>query len=379
MRFLHTADWHIGKKLHGYDLLEEQRHAFQQILAIAKEEAVDGIVIAGDLYDRSVPAVEAVETFNDMMIQMNLIDKYPVFAISGNHDSSTRLETGGPWFSYLNFHLATRLEQAFQPVEFMDTQFFLLPYFEPIAARLHFEMDEIRTIDQAMSVVIEEMKKKFDPEKSHVLVSHFFVAGSEKTESETKLTVGGLDTVPLSYLEDFDYVALGHLHGKNALNGKNARYSGSPLKFSLSEMNQEKGVWIVDTDKNTTIFRFRELQPLRDIKQLQGSFSELTDQTFYENLNRNDYIHIQLTDRAVISNMMNRLRQVYPRIIGVERLYGRDNPINKNSVKPSLKKLAPLELVEQFFEEVTHEKLTSQQVKWVEDSLKSIHQEERGE
>lgn len=379
MRFLHTADWHIGKKLHGYDLLAEQKDVFQQILTIAKEESVDGIVIAGDLYDRSVPAIEAVEAFNDMMIQMNLVNKFPVFAISGNHDSSTRLETGGPWFSHLNFHLATRLEQAFQPIEFMNTQFFLLPYFEPIAARLYFKNEEIRTIEQAMLIVIEEMKKQFNPEKAQVLVSHFFVAGSDKTESETKLTVGGLDTIPLSYLADFDYVALGHLHGKNALNGENARYSGSPLKFSLSEMNQEKGVWLVETAKNKTTFQFKAVEPLRDIKQIQGSFSELTDQKFYESIDRNDYLHIQLTDRAVIANMMNRLRQIYPRIIGVERLYGRENPISQNSTESTLKKLAPLELVAQFFEEVTNEELTDQQVKWVEDSLKNIHQEERGE
>lgn len=379
MRFLHTADWHIGKKLHGYDLLEEQKNVFQQILMIAKEEAVDGIVIAGDLYDRSVPSVEAVEVFNEMMVQLNLVNQFPVFAISGNHDSSTRLETGGPWFSHLNFHLATRLEQAFQPIEYKETQFFLLPYFEPIAARQYFENEEIRTIQQAMSVVVEEMKKKFDSKKSHVLVSHFFVAGSQKTESETKLTVGGLDTVPLSYLKDFDYVALGHLHGKNALKGDNARYSGSPLKFSLSEMNQEKGVWIVETTNNATSFQFRTVTPLRDIQQIQGSFTELTNQTFYENIERNDYIHIQLTDRAVIANMMNRLRQIYPRIIGVERLYGRENPTRHNSTESKLKKLAPLELVADFFEKVTNEQLTTQQIKWVEESLKIIHQEERGE
>lgn len=379
MRFLHTADWHIGKKLHGYDLLEEQKDAFQQILTIAKEEAVDAIVIAGDLYDRSVPAVEAIETFNEMMIQLNLIEKYPVFAISGNHDSSTRLETGGPWFSHLDFHLATRLEQAFQPIEFLETQFFLLPYFEPIAARMYFKNDEIRTIEQAMALVVAEMKKKFNPNKRHILVSHFFVAGSEKTESETKLTVGGLDTVPLNYLEEFDYVALGHLHGKNALNGKNARYSGSPLKFSLSEMTQEKGVWIVETTKEETNFQFRGLKPLRDIKQIKGSFVELTEQKFYEKLDKNDYIHIQLMDRAVIPNMMNRLRQIYPRIIGVERLYGRENPSYEKQTSDSIKKLAPFELIEQFFKEVTEEELTDQQIKWVEESLKLIHQEERGE
>ncbi|MBM7690050.1 exonuclease sbcCD subunit D [Enterococcus ureilyticus] len=378
MRFLHTADWHIGKKLHGYDLLEEQVDAFQQILTIAKKEQVDAIVVAGDLYDRSVPSVEAIEVFNKMIIEMNLQEKFPVLAISGNHDSSTRLETGGPWFIQSNFHLNTRLDQAFQPVEMENTQFFLLPYFEPISARLYFDNEEIRTIEQAMKEVVTEMKKQFKPDMKHVLVSHFFVAGSEKSDSETKLMVGGLDTVPLSLLESFDYVALGHLHGKNALQAENARYSGSPLKFSLSEMNQKKGVWIVDTKANETTFEFKEITPLRNVIQIEGSFKELTTQEFYESIDRENYLHIQLTDRAVIPNMMNQLRKIYPRVIGVERLFGREVQQKHNETKKEIKTLAPNELVAQFFSDVTGEELTRQQQVWIKENLAEIYQAERG-
>ncbi|WP_207695470.1 DNA repair protein SbcD/Mre11 [Enterococcus sp. DIV0212c] len=379
MRFLHTADWHIGKKLHGYDLLEEQADAFQQILTIAKDEKVDAIVVAGDLYDRSVPSVEAIEVFNRMIIEMNLQEKFPVLAISGNHDSSTRLETGGPWFIQSDFYLNTRLDQAFQPVEIQNTQFFLLPYFEPISARIYFDNDDIRTIEQAMKEVIIEMKQQFKPNMAHVLVSHFFVAGSEKSDSETKLMVGGLDTVPLSLLESFDYVALGHLHGKNALQAENARYSGSPLKFSLSEMNQKKGVWIVDTQVSDTTFEFKEITPLRDVTQIEGSFKELIAPDYYEAINREDYLHIQLTDRAVIPNMMNQLRQIYPRVIGVERLYGREEQQKKTENKKEIKALAPTELVDQFFSEVTGESLTKQQEDWIKENLAEIHQAERGQ
>ncbi|ALS01255.1 exonuclease sbcCD subunit D [Enterococcus silesiacus] len=378
MRFLHTADWHIGKKLHGYDLLEEQVDAFQQILAIAKTEQVDAIVVAGDLYDRSVPSVEAIEVFNRMIVEMNLEEQFPVLAISGNHDSSTRLETGGPWFVQSNFHLNTRLDQAFEPVEMNNTQFFLLPYFEPISARLYFENDEIRTIEQAMKEVVSAMEKQFKPDMAHVLVSHFFVAGSEKSDSETKLMVGGLDTVPLTLLNSFDYVALGHLHGKNALQAENARYSGSPLKFSLSEMNQKKGVWLVDTDASDTTFTFKEITPLRDVMQIEGSFKELTAQAFYTSIDRENYLQIQLTDRAVIPNMMNQLRQIYPRVIGVERLFGREERQKKSETKKSIKTLAPTELVDQFFSEVTGEALTQQQQTWIKDNLAEIHQTERG-
>lgn len=379
MRFLHTADWHIGKKLHGYSLLDDQLYVFKQIIELAKKENVDGIIIAGDLYDRSVPSVEAVKQFNQMIIDLNLEEKFPIFAISGNHDSSTRLETGGPWFRHSDFYLHTKLEQAFQPIEFGNVQLFLLPYFEPSDVRIIFdESEEIRTIEQAMHVVTNEMIKYFKPDMAHVLVSHFFAAGSAKSDSETKLTVGGLDTVPLDLLEAFDYVALGHLHNKDALISDKIRYSGSPLKFSLSERKQEKGVWIVDIEETQPQLTFHSLEPLREIKELQGTFQELTQPSFYESIDRNDFMFIQLTDRAVIPNMMYKLRKIYPNILGVERVYGRENDQKTVKKEAVMKQLSPLELSEQFFEEMTEEKLTDQQQIWLRESLDVIQQKERG-
>jgi len=375
VKFLHTADWHIGKKLHGYDLLAEQKHAFDQILTLAQQEQVDAVVIAGDLYDRSVPSVEAVETFNEMMIQLNLTERFPVLAISGNHDSSVRLETGGPWFTHTHFHLHTRLEQAFQPIEMADTQFFLLPYFEPIAARLYFEDDTIRTVEQAMESVIEAMQQLFSPDKKHVLVSHFFAAGSQKSDSETKLTVGGLDTVPVTLLSAFDYVALGHLHSKDALQAVNARYSGSPVKFSLSERTHTKGVWLVDTTQEVS-FTFHPLTPLRDIQVVSGDFKTLTSASFYQTVERENYLYLQLTDRAIIPNMMNQLRQIYPRVLGMERVNGRTT-LNQ----PTLKTATPNEpktLIAEFFASVTGEPLSEQQLQWIKDSLTAMLQAERG-
>ena len=163
MKFLHTADWHIGRKLNGFSLLEEQQDMFEKIMVLAKKEQVDAIVIAGDLYDRSVPSIEAVALFNEMMVEMNIKESFPVLAISGNHDSSTRLETGSPWLKAQNFHLYTQLEQAFSPVEIQDIQFFLLPYFEPFHARKYFQDETIRDIQSSMKLVVEEMKKQFQP------------------------------------------------------------------------------------------------------------------------------------------------------------------------------------------------------------------------
>ena len=319
MRFLHTADWHIGKKLQGYDLIEDQRHVLSSILDIAKEEKVEAIVIAGDLYDRSVPAVDAVELYNELMVDWNLKEKIPIFAISGNHDSSTRLSAGTPWFSYSNYFLRTQLAEAFEPVEFKNVQFFFLPYFEPIAARLYFEDDNIRTIKQAVAKVIDKMQELFDSEKKQVLISHFFVMGSVKSDSETKIEVGGLDSIPGELLTPFDYVALGHLHNQAALRQDNARYSGSPLKFSLSEINQKKGVWIVDLTTGLEL---------------------------------------------------NQLRQIYPRILGIERANGRAEQTKRK--RKVLEMKDPQKLAEAFFSEMTEEQLTANQEKWLGETLQEI-------
>ncbi|KAF1302088.1 exonuclease SbcCD subunit D [Enterococcus saccharolyticus] len=363
MRFLHTADWHIGKKLHGYDLLADQKDSIQQIIAIAEAEQVDAIVIAGDLYDRSVPAVEAVELLNQSLIEINLDKKMPLLAISGNHDSSSRLATGAPWFQQTDFHLVTQLKQAFEPVTIGDTQFFLLPYIEPIAARLYFD-EEFPSIKEAVQRIIAEMQPLFDPTKKHVLITHFFIAGGLRTESETPLEVGGLNSVPYELMAPFDYVALGHLHSKNALKEGPVRYSGSPLKFSLSEINDEKGVWIVDSD--TMLPEFRPLTPLRDIKKIQASFADLLHPDFYQNLDREAFWQLLLTDRAVIPNMMNQLRAVYPYILSVERVNGRESQPMQQFKK---REASPQKVFATFFEEITGDTLTERQQDWLDKGL----------
>ncbi|MBO0456570.1 exonuclease SbcCD subunit D [Enterococcus hulanensis] len=370
MKVLHTADWHIGKKLHGYDLLPDQAYILDQIKKIAKDEAVDAIVIAGDLYDRSVPSEDSVRLLNQTIADWNLTEQFPLLAISGNHDSATRLATGAPWFNQAHFHLHTRLQEAFTPIEMKDTQFFLLPYFEPVDARIYFEDPDLRTIQAAMPKVIAKIQESFDPKKKHVLVSHFFVAGSSKTDSETKIEVGGLDGINGTLLQDFDYVALGHLHGKDALKMENARYSGSPLKYSLSEKDQTKGVWIVETE--TGEFSFRELSPLHEIQELQTSFEKLLTPAFYSTINREDYLSILLEDRAVIPNLMNQLRQVYPRIIQVERANGFETAVETRLKTENIKEKSPISLTEDFFTEVSQNELTPQQKSWIQEGLHTI-------
>ncbi|MDN6640273.1 MAG: exonuclease SbcCD subunit D [Tetragenococcus sp.] len=374
MRFLHTGDWHIGKKLHGYDLLTDQKEIIDQILAIALEQEVDAIVIAGDLYDRSVPSVEACELLNQTFIQMNLEKKFPILAISGNHDSAVRLSTGMPWYEQTNFHLYTKLQQAFTPIEIGDTQFFLLPYFEPIEARLYFS-EESLTLQEAIQKIVAKMRDLFDASKNHVLVTHFFVAGSSRSDSETTVEVGGLDSIPYELVQDFDYVALGHLHSKNALHTEKARYSGSPLKFSLSEENDPKGVWIIDSQSMAP--EFHQLQPKRDVKTLQASFATLIDPAFYQEMERSCFWHFQLTDRSIIPNMMNQLRSIYPNILGVERVNGRTETNQIKKVKQ--RKATPYQMLTSFFEEITGDSLTQKQRFWLDEGLQEVLDTEKRE
>ncbi|MEG0254785.1 MAG: exonuclease SbcCD subunit D [Vagococcus sp.] len=370
MKILHTADWHIGRKLNGFSLLEEQKDMFQKVLALAIKEEVDAIVIAGDLYDRSVPSVEAVSLFNEMMIEMNITSKFPVLAISGNHDSATRLDTGSPWLKTQNFHLHTKLSQAMEAVELNNIQFYLLPYFEPFHARQYFNDDSLRDIHSSMKTVIEKMKESFDPKKKQVLISHFFAAGASKSDSETPLEVGGLDSVPVDMLNEFDYVALGHLHYKDAIkNTPHVKYSGSLLKYSLSEEHQEKGIRLVDINESEVVSEFIPLTPLRDVHQLTGSFKELTSLEYYSQVNREDYLAISLTDQTVIVNAINELRQIYPRLISLERVNQVTQEKNIEKKEETLIQLKPEVLLKRYFEEVTEKELSAKQQIWLEEAI----------
>lgn len=363
MKFIHTADWHIGKKIHGFQLLKEQEEVYRQLVEVAVKEKVDAIVIAGDLYDRAVPPAEAVLLLNKMLMELNIVQKIPLLVVSGNHDSSTRLATGGPWYEFLNFHLVTKIEDSLKPIVFGNTQFFLLPYFEPIDARLYFGDSSLTTHELAAKRVVEEMKKSFDPNYHQVLVAHLFVAGSLRTDSETEVTVGGLDQVSASVFKDFDYVALGHLHNPNASRHERIQYSGTLLKFSVSEANQAKGFKLIElTDEGTLKNTFYPVESTKSLRVLTGFFDDLTARDYYETQKKDDYLFIQLKDTQIIPDAMNRLREIYPNVLGMERLdktglLSKMGQLNKEKIQQS----SPRALFEKYYQEVTGDSLSKQQ------------------
>lgn len=369
MRFLHTADWHLGRRLFGYDLYEEQRDAMRQLIEIAQEEKVDAVVVAGDLYDRQNPAEQAVAQLADFIQEINLELKLPLLMINGNHDSAVRLGVGNQWYQQTNFYLHTQLSQAFEPIEMENVQFFLLPYFELYEARQFFEDDQIRMLEQAITLVVEQMQKHFVAGKQHVLVAHFFAAGSQHSDSETTISVGGLDAVPINLLAPFDYVALGHVHNKDALQQKLVRYSGSLLKFSLSEAHQTKGVLIVDTDPQISV-HFRPIKQLHEVQNIQGEFSDLTNNDYLRthHVDQTAYTGIVLEDKNVISNASQYLRDKFPRFLMMSRAHGLATYTEKKITASQLQ--SPLKLLSDFYEDATQTTLSTAQKKVAENALK---------
>lgn len=394
MKLLHTADWHIGRTLNGYSLLDEQEHAFSEILKIAKEEQVDGIVIAGDIYDRAVPSTDAVTALNKMLVTLNIQNKIPIYAISGNHDGAKRLNYGREWMEFSNFHLNTLLKEAFVPIETPEVQIFLLPFFDPMDARVYYQsqgMDEdevknIHTINDAMELVTQDMYKLFDKDKKHILVTHFAVTKSadEKIDltSETTSKVGGLASVTTNQFDKFDYVMLGHIHTRNASPTDKIRYSGSPVKFNVKEAkikNGNKGVDIVEVNSDITR-TFKEIKPKTDLIVLEETWETLMDSDFYSKQPVNkDWFAITIKDfkrsEHTQTNVRAQLQAIYGTIVELD-YQNSTNKIDQQIAKENINDLSYEETVDHFYKSITGEELTKNQKSLVNNIFVKL---ERGE
>ena len=396
MKLLHTADWHIGRTLNGYSLLDEQEHAFDQILQIAKDEQVDGIVIAGDIYDRAVPNPEAVTALDKMLREINLESHIPIYAISGNHDSAKRLNYGRSWMEYTNFHLNTFLKEAFTPIETDDVQIFMLPFFDPLDARVYYkkqglpdeEVKDITTIGQAMKLVISDMVKLFDPKKKHLLITHFAVTPNQDTEieltSETTSKVGGLATVTTDHFKDFDYVMLGHIHTRYASPSETVRYSGSPVKFNIKEArlkNKSKGVDIVTINDQEVSHKFVPLTPKTDLIVLDEDWQTLCDANFYKQqpINKDWFaITIQNFKRSehVQTNVRSELQKRYGTIVELDYQLDQEE-LDEQSITTNIDEVSPEETVDQFFHSITGENLSARQKTIVDSIFNEVERENK--
>ena len=314
MRFIHLSDLHIGKRVNGFPMLEDQRYILEQILERTKESAADAVIIAGDIYDKPVPSAEAVDLFDDFLVGLTKLG-VRVFLISGNHDSAERISYAGRLLRESQVYISPRFDGTIHPISVSDdygiVNVYLIPYIHPSLVRNAWPEEKIGSYDDAMRVLLE--KSGADPNARNLAVVHQFVTAGgqspEETDSEEK-HVGGLDNVDASAFDAFDYVALGHLHGPQRIGRDTIRYAGSPLKYSFSEEKQNKSITLAELkEKGKVTYDLLPLEAKRDLRTVRGTFEEVTSPEFTARRKGDDYYRVILTDENDVPNALSRLRR----------------------------------------------------------------------
>lgn len=374
MKFLHLADLHLGKRVNGFSMLEDQAHILRQILAILDDEQPDGVLIAGDVYDKSVPSVEAVGLLDGFLTELRARG-VPVLLISGNHDSPERLAFGGRVMDSCGIHISPVYDGALAPVTLQDAfgpvHVWLLPFVKPAHVRRWFPDADIESYTDAVAEAVAHMD--IDTAARNVLVTHQFVTGGARSGSE-ELSVGGTDNVDSGIFAPFDYVALGHLHGAQHIGRETIRYAGSPLKYSFSEARQHKSVTVVTLgEKGDVQVRTVALTPLRELREIRGSYDELTARSFYEHTTyRSDYLHLILTDEQDVFDAMSRLRTIYPYLMTLDYDNARTRAAGGMSVPAGMERRTPLELFEALYQRQNHRPMSEVQRAYIVQLMEQI-------
>lgn len=377
MKILHLSDLHFGKRLNNFSLLEDQIYVNQQIFQLAKNQKIDAVIIAGDIFDKSIPSADAVQLFDDFLnfwAELNL----PIFIISGNHDSAERLSFGLNIFSHNNIYISPVYNGEIKSITLKDNygniNFYLLPFLKPSMVRPFFPDEEIKSHTQALKIALKNLPLNKD--ERNILIAHQFVTGAVVSDSE-EINVGGLDNIDAHIFDDFDYVALGHIHTPQTILRDTIRYCGSLLKYSFSEANQQKSATIIDitTKEQINITTF-SIKPLHDMRKIKGSYTELTNRQNYINTNTDDYIFATLTDEEDIPDAINRLRSIYPNIMQLEydNKRTRTNQIIDTSDINSLK--TPIEFFNEFYQLQNNQGLNDAQMQIMQDLIDSIWEEQ---
>lgn len=380
MKFLHLADLHLGKRVNEFSMLEEQRYVLQQIIAMAAEERADGLFIAGDIYDRQVPSVDAVRLFDDFLTKMSERG-VPVYLIGGNHDSIERVSFGARLMSGSGIHMATEYDGAVDVVtvrdEYGEIDIWLLPYIKPAIVRAVWseEATEVRTYQDAVSFVLSKMKR--DDKKRNVLLAHQFVAGGTTCDSEEH-AVGGLDQVDVSCFRGFDYVALGHLHGAQRVGTDTVRYSGTLLKYSFSEMNHKKSVTVVNLrEKGNVEIYTRPVSPLHEMRGIRGSYAEVTNKANYADTDTKDYVYITLTDEEDIFDAVGKLRSIYPNLMKLDYDNTRTGQNQTITISGEAKEKDPLTMVEELFVLQNNRPMSDNERDYMRETIHTVWEEGR--
>lgn len=389
MRLIHLSDLHIGKRVNEFSMLEDQEYILKEILGIIDDEQPDGVIIAGDVYDKSVPSEEAVKLLDSFLTSLAK-RKRQVYIISGNHDSAAKLAFASSLIALSGIHISPVYDSTqiamigdglVRPYKLEDgkgqmVNIYMLPFVKPAMVRAVFpdEADYIKDYTDACRVAVEHMD--VDEKVTNILVAHQFVTGAVRSESEEN--VGGLDNVDVSVFDSFDYVALGHIHGPQKVGRETVRYCGTPLKYSLSEANHTKSVTVVDIPENKKIeIRTVPLVPMHELREVKGTFDELMDRRNYEGTAVDDYLYVVLTDEDDVPDALGKLRTVYPNVMKL----GYDNTrtrvtqtIDDGAVLEGKK---PIDLFGELYEKQNNKEMSDEQRSFVQDIIDSIWKEER--
>lgn len=376
MRFLHLADLHIGKRVNGFSMIEDQKFVFEQVYNVIENEKIDGIIMAGDIYDKPVPSAEAVKLFDEMLTRLVSIN-LPIFVISGNHDSAERIGFGSDILSAAKVYMSRVYNGNLQKIELEDDygkiNVYLLPFIKPATVKNIYKEAEIKDYDDALEYVLSQ--EKIDETKRNVMVSHQFVTGAMRSESE-EVSVGGLDNVSVENYEAFDYVALGHIHRAQQMGRESARYAGTLLKYSFSEEKHNKSMTIVDLkEKGNIEIKEIPVKPLHDLKTIKGKFSKITSEEFYKELKKEDYYRAVLTDEDDILNAIGKLKSIYPNLMSMEydntrtRSYSVVDNVETGETK------SPLDYFEEFFEKQNGRKMSEKQRNYLLEILGEAREE----
>lgn len=373
MKFIHLSDLHLGKRVNAFSMLEDQRYILEQILEIIERERPTAVMISGDVYDKPIPPAEAVALLDDFLVKLSHLD-VSVFLISGNHDSSERLAFASRFMEKDRIYISPVYDGKLSPITLTDAfgpiDVWLLPFIKPVHVRRAFPDEEIVTYTDALACAISHMDIK--TERRNVLLTHQFVTGSERCESED-VSVGGTDNVDVSVFAPFDYVALGHLHGPQAVDGDRVRYCGTPLKYSFSEIKHKKSVTVLELGANKSrVLRTIPLTPVRDFVELRGSYLELTARDFYKDLDREAYVRVILTDEEDIPEAVNKLRVIYPNLMRLD--YDNKRTRGGQEVLPALdaERQSPLELFAALYKQQNNGDLSDEQEVYLQNVMESI-------
>ena len=373
MKCIHLSDLHIGKKVNEFSMLEDQAYILTKIINIIDEQNVEAVFIAGDVYDKPVPPIDAINLFDDFLVRLSKRN-LKVFIISGNHDSAERLAFGGRLMNQSGIYVSPLYHGDIQPItiqdDYGDLNIYLLPFIKPANVRHSLEI-EVSSYNEAAEQAINHMN--IDTTKRNVLLAHQFVTGAIRSDSE-EISVGGSDNVDAHLFKEFDYVALGHIHRPQKCIYDYIRYSGTPLKYSFSEANHHKSVTIINIqEKGNLSIEQIPLIPKRDMVELKGTYNELVAKSFYEHTTyQEDYVHITLTDEEDILDALAKLRVIYKNIMKLDYDNQRTRHQSELSLSDAVEEKTPYEHFSDFYEMMNGQSLNDEQSAFMQQLIESI-------